>query len=262
MLTADPLATTDLDGLALKPAECDPGRVADLDVGTVTVDFEGRDHQPDRGTLLALADRIPSVRVTVPVRADGYDPLGEDARWRALPDAVGAVLVAGHPAYLDAAERDRAVAPRLGAARERAPDAWVGTEGIERVALAAGGTQFELLSPETEAVARALDAAGHDGDLAVYAPVVLADDEDAALDAVGRYAARREPVRAALPADAATDSGAGGRAREVLSAAVAEYALVGTGAEVRRRVASLRDAGVDVVVGYPARGLDAFLGGR
>jgi hypothetical protein len=197
--------------------------------------------------------------VNVPVRADGFDPLGDDSLWGDVPDEAGVVLVAGNPAYLSETERERAVAPRLGAARERAPDAWVGTEGVERVAIAAGGPQFELLSRTTERDFRALRAAGFAETLAVYAPTVLTDDEDTVLDDVGDYAARRGPVRSALPEDAATDATATGRAREVLSAAVRDYALVENVEAVRERVDSLRAAGADRIVGYPARGLDAVL---
>jgi alkanesulfonate monooxygenase SsuD/methylene tetrahydromethanopterin reductase-like flavin-dependent oxidoreductase (luciferase family) len=170
------------------------------------------------------------------------------------------VLVAGHGAYLSDDEADRAVAPRLRAARDRAPDAWVGTEGIERLALAAGGTQYELLSRSTVRDVRALRAAGFDGEVALYAPTVLTDDEDEIIDAVGAYAARRRPVARALPDDAPTDASATGRAREVLSAAVRDYALVGSPDDVRDRVCELENAGVDVVVGYPARGVDEFCG--
>jgi alkanesulfonate monooxygenase SsuD/methylene tetrahydromethanopterin reductase-like flavin-dependent oxidoreductase (luciferase family) len=94
--------------------------------------------------------------------------------------------------------------------------------------------------------------------VSVYAPTVLTDDEDDVLDAVGAYAARRGPVARALPDGAATDASATGRAREVLSAAVRDFALVGTPDDVRRQVAALKDAGADYVVGYPARGLAEF----
>jgi alkanesulfonate monooxygenase SsuD/methylene tetrahydromethanopterin reductase-like flavin-dependent oxidoreductase (luciferase family) len=87
---------------------------------------------------------------------------------------------------------------------------------------------------------------------------VLTDDEDVVLDAVGAYAARRRPVARALPDDASTDATATGRAREVLSAAVRDYALVGAPDTVREQVGELREAGVDLVVGYPARGVDEF----
>jgi len=259
MLTDEGLvADTGIDAAALKPAECDVSRAAELPLSTVVVDYEGVEHLPDRGTLAALAGEL-DLRVTTPVRADGFDPLGDDAHDAWLPDGVGRVLVAGHPAYLDDEERGRAVAPRLGAAVERHPDAWVGTESVERIALAAGGTQFELLSRTTERDVRALRAAGHDGEIAVYAPTVLSGDDDAVLDAVGDFVARRGPVAAALPDGAAAGSAAAGRAREVLLAAADDYALVGSDREVRERVAALKEAGVDLVVGYPARGPGEFL---
>lgn len=248
-----------LDGVALKPAECDVSTVDSLPLSTVVIDYEGRDHLPDAATLERLA-ADHAVRVTTPVRADGFDPLGDDSLLDELPPSVGRVLVAGHGAYLSEAEASRAIAPRLGAAREADGDAWVGTEGVERLALAAGGTQFELLGRDTERSVRALRAAGFDGELAVYAPTVIDDDEDAILDAVGGYVARRGPVRRALPDDADTDSGATGRAREVLLAASDDFALTGAVDTVRERTDALREAGVDLVVGYPASGLDSFFG--
>ncbi|MFC4360068.1 luciferase [Halobium salinum] len=251
------VALAGLDAVALKPAECDVRRALDLPLDTVTVDYEGREHVPDRETLATLAAE-KRVRLTTPVRADGYDPLGDGELLAEIPDEVGRVVVAGHPAYLTDEERGRPVAPRLGAAREAAPDAWVGTEGVERVALAAGGPQYELLSRSTERDVRALRAAGFDGEVLVYAPTVLTDDEDAVLDAVGGYAARRRPVARALPDDADTDAAATGRAREVLSKAVRDYALVGAPETVGERVAALKEAGVDRVVGYPARGVADF----
>jgi alkanesulfonate monooxygenase SsuD/methylene tetrahydromethanopterin reductase-like flavin-dependent oxidoreductase (luciferase family) len=95
--------------------------------------------------------------------------------------------------------------------------------------------------------------------VAVYAPTVLTDDPDAVLDAVGAYAARRRSVAAQLPEDAAADSTATGEARETLLSACREYALVGEPAQVEARIDALQDAGVDRVVSYPARGLDAIL---
>ncbi len=247
-----------LDAVALKPAECDVRRALDLPVDAVTVDYEGREHVPDEATLEALAAEL-DVRVTVPVRADGFDPLGDDSLLRALPDGVAHVLVAGHPAYLSETERERAVGPRFGRAVPAADDPWVGTEGVERAALATGATQFELLSRSTHGDLRALRAAGFDGELAVYAPTVLSGDEDEILDAVGGYVARRGPVRRALPDDAATDADADGRAREMLLAAADDYALTGSVEDVQEQVRALRDAGVDHVVGYPARGVDGFV---
>ncbi|RDI71219.1 DUF7388 family protein [Halopelagius longus] len=258
MLTGErSVSQTGLDAVALKPKECDVLAGLDVPVGTVAVDYEGRDHVPDADVLRELADE-KEVRLTIPVRADGFDPLGDDALWDEVPDSVRRVLVAGHSAYLTEEESRRAVAPRLGAGVERAPEAWVGTEGIERIALAVGGTQYELLSRTTGRDLRALRAAGYDGEVAVYAPTVLTDDEDEILDAVGAYAARRRPVAAALPDDAATDAAATGRARDVLSKAVRDYGLVGSVETVREQISELKDAGADVVVGYPARGVEAF----
>jgi hypothetical protein len=196
--------------------------------------------------------------VTTPVRADGFDPLGDDSLAQTLPAEVGRILVAGHPAYLTDDEKDRAIAPRLGAARTVDADAWVGTEGIERIAMAAGGTQFELLSRTTERDIRALRAAGYDGEVAIYAPTVLTDDEDAVLDAVGGYVSRRGPVARALPEGCATDATATGRARDVLLRASTDFALVGDVTTVRERISELKDLGADYVIGYPARGLDEF----
>ncbi|WP_050033016.1 DUF7388 family protein [Halorubrum halophilum] len=269
MLTGrEAVARTGIDAAALKPAECDVSRATELPVDRVTIDYEGREHLPDAETLDRLAAET-ELYVTTPVRADGFDPLGDDSLVDRIPDAARRVLVAGHGAYLTDDESSRAVAPRLGAARRDAPDAWVGTEGVERVALAAGGTQFELLSRSTDRDVRALRAAGFDGEVAVYAPAVLTDDEDAVLDAVGAYVSRRRPVARALPdgdgsdgdsgTAPSTDSEATGRAREVLSAAARDFALVGSPETVRERVDDLCEAGVDHVVGYPARGIDEFL---
>ncbi|MFB6124716.1 MAG: luciferase [Halanaeroarchaeum sp.] len=247
-----------LDGVAIKPTEVTLDRVASAPFRAITIDYEGHDAVPDAATLTRLAgDR--EVRVTVPVRADGFDPLGDDWALEALPETVSRVFVAGNPAYLDDHERDRAIAPRLGAAVERDEDCWVGTEGIERLALATGATQFELLSRNTDRAVRGLRAAGFGGDVAVYAPTVLTEDDDAVLDALGGYVSRRKPVARALPEGAPTDSTATGRARSVLLSAARDFALVGSVETVRERVTELREAGVDTVVGYPARGLDEFV---
>jgi len=246
-----------IDAVAVKPAEGDVEHAFDLPVDSVVFDYEGHEHVPGNDFLTALADE-KHVAVTTPVRADGFDPLGDDSAGGALPEGVGRVLVAGNPAYLTEDESNRAIAPRLGAAAETYSDAWVGTEGVERIALATGNPQFELLSRRTERDVRGLRAAGFDGELAVYAPTVLSDDADEILDAVGGYAARRRPVKRALPDDCATDSAATGRARDVLEKATRDYALVGSVTEVRARVDALRDAGVDTIVGYPATGLASF----
>jgi hypothetical protein len=263
----DSIETTGLDGVVYKPTEADPESVAQLPFELVCVDYEGRESFPSAATLSSLADDH-RLRVTTPVRADGFDPLGDDGLVDRLPAAAGRVLVAGHGAYLDETEQSRAVAPRLGAAVEAARTAtetagqshepWVGTESVERVALAAGGVQYELLSRRTVADLRGLRAAGFDGRVAVYAPTVPSTDEDTILDAVGAYAARRGPVRRALPDGAATDASATGRAREVLEQAVRDYALVGSLSTIRERVDELNSAGADLVVGYPAAGVETF----
>lgn len=249
---------TGLDGAALKPAECDVQQALDLPFETVTVDYEGREHLPDAETLTELADE-KRVLMTIPVRADGFDPLGDDGILVDLPDGVGHVVVAGHPAYLSATERCRAIAPRIRALVDRVPNVWVGTEGIKRVALATGATQFELLSRTTDREVNALRTAGYDGEIAVYAPTVVTNDDDETLDAVGAYISRRGPVARALPDDAATDSSATDRAREVLLAASSDYALVGTPARIGDRVRALKESGVDRVVGYPAQGIERFV---
>ncbi|MFB6218703.1 MAG: luciferase [Halobacteriaceae archaeon] len=253
------VVATGLDGVALKPTEHDLDAAADLPAATtVVIDYEGADSLPAPETLAGLAADRP-VRVTTPVRANGFDPLGDDSLAAAVPERAGRVLVAGHEAYLDAGERARAVAPRLQAAAADCEDPWVGTEGIERLALATGHTQFELLAPSTERDIRALRAAGFDGEIAVYAPVVLSTDENTVLDALGAYAARRGSVAADLPERAPTDSRVGGGAREALLEGCRNYALCGEPARVRRRVGALADAGADSVVGYPAAGLDGLL---
>lgn len=258
VLTGATLSDVGIETAAIKPTEVQLDRVHGLDVERLTVDYEGREHVPEPAALDELAGSF-DVRATIPVRADGFDPRGDQTERRRLPDSVGEVLVAGHPAYLDEDEQNRAIAPRLAEGARESTDPWVGTEGIERIALAVGGTQFELLSRNTTKTVRGLRSAGFDGEIAVYAPVVLSSDEDTILDAVGAYAARRRPVRNALPDGAVTDSEATGRAREVLTTAVSDFALVGSPETVADRVSRLQDLGVDHVVGYPARGLDPLL---
>ncbi|MEF8812529.1 MAG: luciferase [Halovenus sp.] len=259
-LSSATLAEVGFDGVALKPTEVDLLRSRELDVDTLTVDYEGAGAVPDPDALATLASER-TVRVTTPVRATGYDPLGDDSHVAALPDGVGRILVAGNSAYLTPEESRRAVAPRLAAATRAATEPWVGTEGIERLALAAGGTQYDLLSASTERDARALRAAGFDGELAVYAPTVLSSDPDVILDAVGEYAARRGPVDEQLPAGVATDRTATGDVRETLLDACRRYALGGSPEAVTERIDGLREAGVDWVISYPARGLDPFCDG-
>ncbi len=259
VLTGTTLADVGVDAVALKPPEVDLERATSLSVETLTIDYDGPEHVPDPSTLDDLAaDR--DVRLTAPVRADGYDPYGDDHLLRDVPAAVDLVVVAGNPAHLDARERRRAVAPRLAELARRADDPWIGTESVERVAMAVGGTQFDLLSGTTETEVQALRAAGFDGGMAVYAPLVLTEDTDTILDALGGYAGRRPDVRERLPETAPRDSAATGEARETLLEGCRRYALVGDTGTVSGRVDRLREAGVDHVVAYPARGLDPVLG--
>lgn len=257
-LTESTLAEAGIDGIALKPAEHRLSRASELPVDTLVVDFEGREHVPEPAVLCELAT-THDVRVTVPVRADGFDPCGDDHLLADLPDEVRRILVAGNSAYLEAHEQRRAIAPRLRAGAAASTDPWIGTESVERLALAVGGTQFELLSASTSREVRALGAAGLDHPIAVYAPTVLTDDADAILDALGPYAARRRPVRERLPDGVPTDRTIKGTARDTLLAACRDYALVGEPRTVADRIDRFREAGVDTVVAYPARGLAAVL---
>ncbi|WP_221621720.1 DUF7388 family protein [Halocatena pleomorpha] len=255
-----PFARVGFDAVALKPTECDLSRADDLGVDTVVIDYEGREHLPTANALRHLTDR-GTVYLTTPVRADGFDPLGDDSLVEWIPEGVGRVFVAGHAAYLSDAEQRRAVAPRLRTALDSASTRtpWVGTEGIERIALAAGGVQYELLTRKTHSSVRALRAAGYDGGVSVYAPTVLSSKEDEILDAVGGYVARRRAVRAALAEQSdepATDHRASGAVRDRLLTAAREFALVGDRETVRHRINTLYEVGVDTVVGYPAAGLD------
>lgn len=252
------LASVGVDGVACKPAEVDPERATVLDVETAVLDYEGREHLPDAATLARLA-RDATLRVTTPVRADGFDPLGDDGLLDRIPAAAGRVLVAGHPAYLSGAASERAVAPRLRAAADECTEPWIGTESVERLALAVGGTQFELLSATTARDVRSLRAAGFDDGVAVYAPTVLSDAEDDVLDGVGDYVARRPAVAERLPEGTPTDAAAEGPARAILLDAARDYTLVGGPEEVADRITTLREAGVDRVVAYPARGLDPLI---
>lgn len=249
----------DLDAVAIKPTETAPERAIELPVDHITIDYEGTDAVPPPRTLRTLGDEI-DVRVTVAVRADGFDPLGDTSLYDRIPETARHIFVAGHQAYLTTAEQSKAIAPRLHAALNRGRSPWVGTEGIERLALATGAPQFELLSPTTARDIEALYSAGFSGEFAVYAPTVLSDDPDIILDGVGSYVARRAPVRQRLPPDATTDRHATGQTREILLEAAHEYALIGDIGSINRRIQSLKAAGAETLVGYPARGLDSFLG--
>lgn len=257
MLSSRDVLRTGFDAAALKPSKVELSDATALPFDLVTVDYEGNEHVPSPAELRELTAEF-TVRFTVPVRADGFDPLGDDARFEEIPAGIEIVLVAGNPAYLSPSELRKPIAPRLKAALDRAPNAWIGTEGIERLALATGATQFELLGPTTVNDLRSLRLAGFDGSLAVYAPTVIDATEDIVLDTVGGYVARREPIRRQLPPSTPTDRTATGKARDILLGGAQNYVLAGNIAEIRGKIDDLAAAGADHVVGYPARGLTEF----
>lgn len=283
MITEQPIGRVGFDAIALKPTECNVAsvRASELSIDTVAIDYEGNEHLPRADTLRTLTEHA-SVYLTTPVRADGFDPLGDCTLVEQIPDGIGRVFVAGNAAYLNERERRRAVAPRLSAALDSysgSTPAWVGTEGIERLALAAGGVQYDLLSQNTLKDVRALRSVGYEGEIAIYAPTVLSDDEDVILDALGGYVSRRQVVRRALAeiesgkengngnengttetatSTLVTDRRANGRTRDLLLTATRDFALVGDSETVRGRITALHDAGVDTVVAYPANGVKAI----
>lgn len=244
-----------VDGVAIKPRDTDLTDIVDLPVDSIVVDFEGRAAMPDVDTL-ARAAQTTTIRATIPVRGDGFDPLGDDTRLRTLPESVERVYVAGHPEYLSRSERHRSVAPRLVAAADRTPTAWVGTENVERTAIATDLTQFELLGPTTEREVLSLRAAGVTAEWAVYAPIAPTEDDDRLLDALGDYAARRPRVRPRLEDGCPTDSRATGRHRDRLLTGIDHVALVGSAESIAHRIDRLRSVGIDRVIGYPALGIE------
>ncbi len=256
-VTGSLFSTVGFDGVALKPTEVAIEEAHSLDVDTVVIDYEGNEHVPEYDQLRELTESV-NVRLSIPIRADGFDPLGNDELTQSIPADISPVFVAGNAAYLTAEEQQRAITPRLKTSAQSSTDPWVGTEGIERIALAIGGTQLELLSQSTKNEVRALRKAGYDGDIAVYAPTVLSEDTDTILDELGAYAGRRNTVRRKLPNDASLGSSISGDPRRTLVAACRAYGLTGTPDVVSQQVDSLRDAGVDYVVAYPAQGLEVL----
>lgn len=246
MQASSQLDMAGFDGIAVKPAQQPIESVDVSAVDTVVVDFEGHDHLPQPGRLAPLAETT-SVVLTTPIRADGFDPIGDDHRLADYATIADFAVVAGNGSYLLPHERRRSIAPRLAAALTAYPDSWVGTEGIERLALATGAIQYELLSARTLSAVRGLRAAGFDGELAVYAPTTITDDRDGALAVLEPYLRRRRPVRQALDA-----MGSGSNEEAILDAALDDYAIVGDTERVRERIQSLKAAGVTSVIGYPA----------
>lgn len=251
------LGEIDVDAIAVKPAEVDLDIITDWSPMMLVIDFEGMEHLPTLSSIRAIA-AVHETVLTAPVRADGFDPCGDDHLLSELQDHVSFAFVAGHPGYLRPHEQARAIAPRLRVALDRFGDGMVGTEGIERIALATGATQYELLSPRTHRTIRSLRHAGFAGDIAVYAPTVRSDDEDILLDTLGAYVARRGAVANGLSPAAKTDRTASGETRVRLLDAIGEYALIGTNETINDDIRRLKSVGVDTVVCYPAAGLSSL----
>lgn len=246
---SESLHAVGIDAIAIKPESTDVTTLEHLDASTVVIDFEGLEHVPRPEELAGVA-RARNCVLSVPVRVDGFDPLGDDSLLETFEETVSFALIAGHPAYLTSRQARRAVAPRLRAALERYPDSWVGTEGLERIAMATGATQYDLLDGSTERSVRAIRAAGFDGDIVVYAPTVVSDEHDHLLDAVGPYVARRKAVADRLADVGTVDANATGRDRAILLEAIDEYSLVGTPERIDRRVRDLDAVGVSEVVAH------------
>lgn len=244
---ANRLATAGFDAIAIKPSSQSITSIDPSQIDAIVIDFEGPAHLPDPNQVAELSEES-HVTLTAPVRADGFDPLGDDGLFDQFEEADRFALVAGNGAYLTEGEQRKAIAPRLGRAIKRYPDAWVGTEGIERLALATGASQFELLSPDTPNMLTGLRSAGFDGEIALYAPTVVTDDRQVALSELKSYLSRRRRVKRALSNGSATHTDP----QDVLLQAMDDYALVGDESSIAQQIESLKTAGATTVVGYPA----------
>jgi len=202
MLTGrEAVARAGIDAVALKPAECDVSRAANSPIDRVTIDYEGREHLPDAETLDRLAAEA-ELYVTTPVRADGFDPLGDDSLIDKIPDPPPAGCSWRATARTSRrTSRRRAVAPRLGAARAARRPRRVGRHGASSASRwRRGGTQFELLSLSVDRSRRAWAPRRRvRRRIAVYAPTVLTDDEDVVLDAVGASSPAPPPAGPRAP---------------------------------------------------------------
>lgn len=240
-----------VDGLALKPTQYDLCAVPSSPVETLVIDYEGRGAFPDSSVLMQLATEY-ELYVTTPVRADGFDPLGDDSYLDRIPSSAKRVLVAGNPAYLTDDEQQRKISPRLKKARQSDPSAWIGTEGIEPLANRLGGTHFELLGPALDdRISQRRDDSAID-QVAVYAPMVITDDADQKIAALGEYVSRRDSVRSEIPEVRSVVDMARGRIRKELLEAIDQYALAGSIETIHRRITDFHANGVDQVIVYPA----------
>lgn len=253
MTQLETIEAVGFDALAVKPSHTDPSRVKSSPFDRFIIDFEGTEHYPSVSLIREL-QASTNVRLTIPVRVDGFDPLGNRDYLDVLPQETKVVLVAGNPAYLSQAELNRRIAPRIGEVASEFTDVWVGTEGIPLIALATDATQFFLLSPESRNTVKAIRSAGYEGTIAVYAPTVISDDRNTILDAIGPYTARRDRVRRELKhPDSITDLDSGDR--KVLLRAIQEFALTGSVPEINEQIQSLKNQGIDTVVSYLPTGI-------
>lgn len=235
------------DAIAVKPSQTSLSHVTSSPIDSVVIDFEGREHYPSNTTIQELQETTDT-RVTIPIRVDGFDPLGDREYIDSLPTETKVVLVAGNPAYLSEDELQRAIAPRIGTAIDEFSDAWIGTEGIPLIALATTAPLFFLLSPESKHTIQQIRSAGYHGSIAVYAPTVVSTDTDTILQTLGPYTMRREPVRRKL--DAESLSSLAPDEQEILLRETQQYTLTGSLSEINTQISRLKTKGVDNIVSY------------
>lgn len=252
MTQLEVISDVGFDAVAAKPSHTDLVELTSSPVEHMVIDFEGREHYPSDTTLRKLKETT-DIRVTIPIRADGFDPLGDRHHLDSLPPETKVVLVAGNPAYLTEDELRRPIAPRIGAATDEFSDAWIGTEGIPRIALAASAPLFYLLSPQSTRTIQKIRSAGYTGTIAVYAPTLVSAETETILDTLGPYTFRREPVRRKLETESFSELDS--TDREILLRETQNYALTGSVSEINTQITNLKTQGVDTVVTYLPTGL-------
>lgn len=247
MTQREVISDVGFDAIAVKPSHTNLSRVTSSPIDTVVIDFDGREHFPSNTTILELQETTDT-RVTIPIRVDGFDPLGDREYLDSLPTETKVVLVAGNPAYLTEEELHRSIAPRLGTAVDEFSNAWIGTEGIPLIALATTAPLFFLLSPESKHTIQKIRSAGYPGSIAIYAPTVVTTDTDTILQTLGPYTMRREPVRRQLEAESL--SSLDSDKQELLLRETQKYALTGSVSEINTQISRLKTKGADNIVSY------------
>ncbi len=240
------------DALAVKPRDTDLSQIPSTPVNNVVIDFEGREHYPSNTTIRSLQETT-NLRVTLPIRVDGFDPLGNREYLDSIPPETKVVLVAGNPAYLTENELDRSIAPRIGTAVDKFANAWIGTEGIPLIALATTAPLFFLLSPQSKRTIQQIRSVGYEGTIAVYAPTLITEDTDTLLETLGPYTLRRDPVRHKL--ESTSLSSLNPEDQEILIRETQKYALTGSVSAINSQISHLKNHGVDKVVSYLPTGL-------